>query len=110
MAGQPKVGQDLRFVDRQDLLHCLEFDNELTLDDQVDAVAAIQPVSPVVQRQRHLPIVGNSVPGQLEPEAFFIGRLQQAWTKLSVNGNGRADDPPRQAPQLVFSAPSAPLR
>ena len=97
-------------MDRQNLFHRLEFDDELSLDDEIDPVATVQPVSSVFQWQWHLPIIVNAVPRQLEPQALLVRRLQQPRAKLPMHGNSRADDPPAQAPQLVFSAFSAPLR
>ncbi len=97
-------------MDRRELLYSLQFDDKLVLDDEVHAIAAVQSVSAVLQRQWYLSLIANAIPLQLETETFFISRFQQTRTELSMNSDRRANHPSGEASQLAVSASSAPLR
>src|SRR5438067_11068311 len=49
-----QVGNQLRTMDACEAVDCVHFDNNRIVDDQIDAVAAIQAVALVNQRQRLL--------------------------------------------------------
>ena len=70
----------------------LEFQDHLLLDNDVDAIAAVEADRFVQHRQRHLPSKNKAALLQLVTEAFLIRRLQKTRPELPVDFNGEANN------------------
>ena len=57
----------------------LNFNDHSVFDDEVESIAAIQPLSLVDDRQRSLPFDTQSSTYQLEAETSVVGVFQQTW-------------------------------
>jgi len=83
----------------RELVDCLEFDNQLALDEQVQ-LSFPDPASLVVDPDRWLRDEGNPTQRQLSTQRALVDRLQVARTQLPVDFDGGADDSEREAIEL----------
>ena len=58
---QLHIGQQLGFVNTQELFDTLQFDDQLVLDQNVNSVSTVEPNVFVLHRLRKLKLKGNSV-------------------------------------------------
>ena len=72
-----EICEQLRSVDRQQLLDCLDFHNDRVFHEQIHPVAQSQLKPFVVNRQMHLPFETQAQLAQFVTEAFLICGLQQ---------------------------------
>jgi hypothetical protein len=75
---EPQVGQHLGLVHREESLNGLDFDDELTLDDEVEAVTELEANALVVDGEGLLPLKSQAPERQFVSKALLIGRLEQA--------------------------------
>jgi hypothetical protein len=81
-------------VHRKQAFDGLELDHDATLDEDVDAVAAVDEEAFVGDTDGPLPLEAQAEEVQLAANARFVRRLEEARTKLSVNLDEGPDDPP----------------
>src|SRR5438874_12780466 len=67
-----QVGNQLRTMDACEAVDCLHFDNNRIVDDQIDAVAAIQAVALVNERHRLLSLHRHAATRQLECQRRLV--------------------------------------
>ena len=79
-------------MDWLDSSHRLEFDNHLSLHQEIDAVAAIDADPLVGHGERFLSFDGHAPLEQLMDQACFVRGLQQTRTKGGVHLDGGPDD------------------
>ena len=84
-SAQLYIGRHLRLMDRHQLLDCFELEYDLISDDDVASIAAVQPNRLIDDGQRHLTPEGDTVLLELGAQAFFVRRLQQSGSELTVN-------------------------
>jgi hypothetical protein len=72
----------------------LEFQKKLPWQDDIHAVATIQIVAFVEQRQGNLALMGNAKSMQFQAERCLVIRLIQSRTELPMNGQRSTDDIP----------------
>jgi hypothetical protein len=89
---EPQIGQELRFVQRQNAFDRLEFENHLIVHDDVGDVAAVKQDIVVAYWKRHLATERYRGAADLVAETQFIDRLEQTGSKATVHAHGEADD------------------
>jgi hypothetical protein len=72
-AGQAKVGKDLDFMKRQQLLYGLQLDEHRAFHDQVRAVTAVEGYAFVSHWDASLPFKPKSIQCDLMTEAVTVG-------------------------------------
>jgi hypothetical protein len=70
---QLHVRQQLGFVNRQDSVHALEFDNYRVLNQDIHSITAIESYSFVCHWERNLPLKMETLQPQFAAKAFFVG-------------------------------------
>jgi hypothetical protein len=83
-ATQFQVGEQLSFMNRQNLFDALQLKNDLFLDNQIQAVAAVQFDSFVVYRHVNLTPKADSSQVELMAHALFIRRFQKSGTEVTM--------------------------
>ena len=78
-------------MDRKNVFNAFDFDNHFILDQQIKPVAAIQLNALVLDRQRALPLKGDSLQVNFMAEAFFVCRFEEPGTKRPVDLDCCAD-------------------
>jgi hypothetical protein len=99
-------------MDRQQAFDRFNLNDELTLHDEVEAVATRQPHAFVCNRQGLLTFEVQPMKGQLMSEKLLVCRLEQARPNRSLNLNARTDDllrRPPKSPRLRASLFHSPL-
>src|SRR2546427_1012588 len=84
-SAQAEVRQHLSLVHWCDLLDRLDLQNELVVDNDIHAIAAIQANILVDDRERHLPTIIDIGMPKLETQTFLISRFEQAGTEMAMN-------------------------
>ena len=74
------------------LLDALYLDDYGILDDQIGPVANLELDSLVDDGHPWLSSKSQAPVRELEAEAFFVGRLEQSGSQLTVHADGRPDD------------------
>ena len=82
----------MRFVHGSDGFDGFHFDDDLSLDEQVDPISLIQMDFFVDEREGLLPLVGEPTLCQFVGETGLIGRFEQAWPQVPVYVDRCADD------------------
>jgi hypothetical protein len=87
-----KVGQQLGFVQRVNLLHRFEFEDNVLLDNDVCLVTGIEIDTVVNQGEPDM--LGERQVGFLEfvAEASLVGGFQEARAQARVDAHGKSDD------------------
>jgi hypothetical protein len=75
-AGQLEIGEQLRLVDWKGVLDTLQFQNHGILNDQVEAIPAVQFDAFVFNRQWHLALKGEPTQVEFAAQALLIGRFE----------------------------------
>ena len=96
---QPQVGDHLRHVDGQQGIDCLELDQHVAVNDEVDSVPNIQRNALVRQRDRPLSLEGQTPQREFLSDAGLVGRLEQARPQVPVDLDHRPDDLLRTSPE-----------
>ena len=65
-------------MNRHQPLDRLDFNDQLALNHDVQAIAAIETHVLVNDRKSKLPLIWNARFAQFEPQTFFVSRLEQA--------------------------------
>ena len=97
-AGKTSIGQrlakrlELRFVDAGKLLDALELDDHGLLNDEIYAIARLQPNPFVFDWQTDLLANGESLEREFMSEANAISALKQPWAKLTMHLDRCSDD------------------
>jgi len=99
MTAQPKVRQHLSFVDLQQLFDGFDFDNELTLNDDIHSITAFEPNLLVDGRKGHLATISHARMLEFETQAFFIDRFEEPcpswrWTSIANPMTRSLSSPP----------------
>ena len=84
-AAQPQIGQQLRLMDRQESLNSFDFDDDETLDSQIDTVSGIDLDALVDQRENDLRFDREPELMQLPGETHLVCTFEQAWPKSRVH-------------------------
>jgi hypothetical protein len=87
-----EVGDELSFVDRQEVFHCLDFQDHGVLHHEVEAVCAVEGKALVTNRDRKLTLDAKSAQDELMREAVLVRRLQKPRPEVAVNFDASADD------------------
>lgn len=78
-------------MDRRQSLNRFDFNNQVTFEDDIQSIAAIQANAFIEDRQRHLSSKRDAGLPQLQTETFFVCGFKQSGPKRSVHGNREAD-------------------
>ena len=108
-ARQSHVGEKLRFVNAQELLHCLDFNDRQVLCNQVESESRIEPLISVDHRQFNLPSEDDSRQLHLMTKTLFIHAFQQSRPQRRVNPHPTPDQFPgelRAESSVLLCAPS----
>lgn len=87
-----KIGHQLSFVDRKELIDSLRFDDDRVFDHDVCKVSVRNEEVSVTQRNGHLAFHEQTARPELECEASFVCALQQARTKMGMHLDRRVQD------------------
>jgi hypothetical protein len=90
--GQAQIGQQLCFVDRQQVFDGLEFEQYLVIHDDVRDIAAIEYGFAIVNRDSCLALERHLGLGQFIAQALFLNAFQQTAAKPAMDANCEADD------------------
>jgi len=113
--GQPKVGDQLGLVNRDQFLNTLNLKDDLSFDNKIKPIAAIKLSSPVFNRNHNFPRIRKAYRFKLISQARLIRRLKQTGTQPPMNLDGCPNDLRGQRILihipvfLPFSVPSVPL-
>ena len=88
-ASQAHVRQELRVMERKQLIDALCLDHDLSFDDDVQPVATVELDSLVRHGERLLPLEGESTETELVTETLFVGGFEQPRPEGLVNLDGR---------------------
>lgn len=80
-----QICDQLSFVDWKQSPDSLCFDDELIIDDEIESISGIYDDALVVQRQRLLPLDGESASNELVAQALLVGRFQQPRPELPMH-------------------------
>jgi len=110
-ARELEVRQQLRFVKRGQTAHGLDFEDDLVLDQDVEAIPAVDEESVVADGLWLLALDMETASSQLEAQARLVGRLKEPRPERTVDLDCRSDDLLRKRIQLggisAFSVLSA---
>lgn len=91
-AGELEIGEHLGLVNGQQNLHRLELDDDSTVDDKVELVAAVDENSLVWDGELLLALIRNAEQRELVAETVRIGGFEESWPEMTVNFDTSADD------------------
>src|SRR5690606_7301670 len=92
LSAQSEVRDQLRLVNRSDPFNRFELDHDLTLDDEIHAVATVQRDALVLKRKCDLFLEVDLAKVKLVRQALFVSGLQEPWTESSMDLDRCADD------------------
>ncbi len=90
-ARKSKIGEQLCFVYRGELLDCFYFDDHRIFNDQVHAITTIEVYFLVYDRQCFLFFHFEPELPKLKSKACLVSRFEQPGTEPAMDLNGRAD-------------------
>lgn len=79
-----QVGEDLRGMDRREVLECFQLDNELLFYEEVEPPFT-DPMALVLHTDSNLPGKPDATMRQLHAKRLFINRFQEPRTQQSVH-------------------------
>ena len=88
---QSQIGEHLRFVDAQQPIDALDFNNQSALDDQVEAVPAVELRALVLKWHGSLAFTPQAHACKLMGYAVLVGRLEKPGPEVSVHFDPCAD-------------------
>ena len=91
-AAHAEVGQDLGVVRRQDIRDSLDFNDQLSIHENVCAKAFVELDTFVGNRNSGLPLEGNFRLLQLMAKSAFINGFQQARSRQLMHLDGQPDN------------------
>lgn len=92
MSAESQVSEQLRPVNRQDVLDGLEFDRKARVDEQVVTIAAVERRATIADAERHLARMRDAEGMKFERKRGFVGRLVHPRTEIPMHRNGRTND------------------
>ena len=105
---QFQVGDHLRLVDREKLFDRLDLENDPTIDDEIDAVTAVEDQAFVFQDEWALVLEGEPAKRELATQTRLVGGLEESRAEVTVDFDAGADDL-WPSPGLVDTHLCAPL-
>jgi hypothetical protein len=93
---EAEIGQKLRFVQWLNAFDRLEFEDHLTVHDDVGDVAAIEKNGVVRDGEWYLALERYALLAEFVAKAPFIDGFEQAGAEAAVHTHGQADDPVRE--------------
>ncbi len=90
--GQLEIRKQLRLVNRKDVFYALQFQNYSILNNQVEAITAVQLDAFVLDRQRYLALKSKIPQVKFATQTLLVSRFEQARTKRTMHFDGRSDD------------------
>lgn len=75
MSTKAQVSEQLRPVNRQDLLDGFKFDRKARVDEQIVTISAVERCTAVADAERHLARVCDAEGLEFERRRGFVGRL-----------------------------------
>jgi hypothetical protein len=91
-AQEPKMGEQLRLVDRMETVFALELDHDSPLHNEVRPKSTLQFDPFIHQGNSLLSFHSESHPSEFIPQAGFVSRLKQPRPKGAMNLDGRPND------------------
>jgi hypothetical protein len=88
---QSQIGEHLRFVDAKQAIDALDFNDQGALDDQVEAVPAVELRALVLEWHRSLAFIPQAHACKLVGYAVLVGRLEKPGPEVSVDFDTCAD-------------------
>lgn len=73
---QLEVSEELRFVDRPERVDALEFDDQPVVDDEIEAISAVEPHVSIGDRYWTLALERNSGQRKLVAKALLVRGLK----------------------------------
>jgi hypothetical protein len=92
MTTQFQVGQNLRQMERMQLFHCLQFNDDAVLDKKVDAVPGIDLNAVIDNGQSRLMLEGDSILHELVAETRIVSAFEAAGAKRRVHFESGAEN------------------
>jgi hypothetical protein len=92
VTGKPQISKNDRFMDGSQALDGFEFDNDSTLDKQINSITAIEFYVLVDNRHRPLALYPKIPQVELFGKALFVCGLKQAGAEESMDFDRRAYD------------------
>jgi len=94
-------------MDRQNPLNRLDLDDESLLDEQVDAIRAVEPVALKHNGQFELPLDLQSRTSKYIAQTLIIRRLEQPTAEALMNVDRRTNDGTRDLVIVMHAVRSA---
>ncbi len=91
VASESQVRQDLGDVKGLQVFHCLQLDDDLIRDKDVDAVSAIDNRVAISDSDLDLASERDSAELELAAKTVLVGGFQQAWSQRPMNVDAGAD-------------------
>ena len=105
---QVEIGQQLVFMDRQDVIDRFDFDKNRFLNNEIGPIAAIETNAFIYPGQHNLPLKSQTRARKLERETILIKTLKKSWSDRLMNldrhPNHSAGQIPGDQPNHLFSA------
>ena len=92
MAGESQVGKQLGLMHGQYFLHGLDLDHDCIVDEQVETISRLDPYALVLDRDLNLGPERDLPKAELDNQASFVCRLQQARPERTMDLDRRTDD------------------
>src|SRR5487761_2228528 len=86
---EPQIGDDLRSMNRQQLVNRLQFDQKRFFHDNICPITDLNANAPVIKRHRQLQLMFHTTQPQLMAQAGFVGAFQQTRPKHTMNRKRR---------------------
>ena len=100
---------------RYNSLCCLDFNNQLLPDYDINPITAIEAYVLVDDRERHLAAMLDTGLIEFETQTFFVSRFEKPWPEMAMHIDRQSDyplcqipmsDPDRQTRSLFLSVSS----
>jgi hypothetical protein len=88
---QPKIRQNLSFMDARERVNGFYLDHHQALDDHIEPVGSFNSDALVNHWQKDLSLDVQATPSEFDHETLFIGGLEQARAESSMNLQTRID-------------------
>jgi hypothetical protein len=80
-----QIGQYLCKMQREQFLHCFEFENDAVFDDEIDSVSGVQLNAVIDDRKPHLMCERDTVLRELIAETCVVSAFKAAGTEFAVD-------------------------
>ncbi len=92
LAGQLQISEKLGFVDREDVLYALQFQNYSIVNNQIEAISAVQLDALYSTGSGTWRCKCEPPQVQFAAQALFVSRFEQARTKRTMYFDGGSND------------------